>query len=149
MTRYYPLRIRAAFVAVLMAAALLLTASSATFAQGAPCVCSTIRIDVANNVACAVTICYRVSPLGPTICVPVQPGSSLDVPCADWQDACIQLCGGRCYPLFNPNATSKCTPTLQVGPVCCVRACRVQSPDELCPHIEITPVALCLGQPCD
>src|SRR4051812_20133189 len=148
MTHHYSLRIRAAFVAIVMAAALLLTASSTTFAQAAPCVCSSIRIDVANNVGCAVTICYRVSPSGPTICVPVQPGSSLDIPCADWEDGCIQLCGGGCYALFNANA-SKCTPTLQVGPVCCVRACRVQSPDERCPHIEITPVAFCLGQPCN
>ena len=149
MTLHYPLHIRAAFVAILMAAALLLTAPSATFAQALPCVCSTIRINVADNVACPVTICYRVSPSGYTTCVAVSPGRSLDIPCGDWQDGCIQLCGGKCYPLFNSNADSKCTPSLQVGSVCCVRACRVQSPDSKCPHIEITPVAFCLGQPCD
>jgi hypothetical protein len=149
MTHHHPLRIRAAFVAIVMAFALLLTASSAAFAQGLPCLCSTIRIDVARNVACPVTICYRISPSGYTTCVAVPPGGSLTIPCGDWQDACIQTCGGRCYPLFNAADDRDCTPTLQVGAVCCVRACRVQSPDERCPRIEITPVAFCLGQPCD
>ena len=145
----YSTHIRAAIVAIVMVAGLLLTASSAAFAQGLPCSCPTLRLDVAKDVACAVTICYRISPSGYTTCVAVQPGGSLTIPCGDWQDGCIQLCDGGCYPLFNAAAVSKCTPTLQVGPVCCVVACRVQSPDERCPHIEITPVAFCLGQPCN
>jgi hypothetical protein len=145
----FPTHIRAAIVAIFMAAGLLLSSASTVVAQGLPCVCSTIRIDVTKDVACAVTVCYRISPSGYTVCTPVQPGSSLTIPCGDWQDACIQLCGGGCAPLFNANAASVCTQTLQVGPVCCVRACRVQSPDERCPHIEVTPVAFCLGQPCN
>ena len=143
------MNIRAAVVAIVMAAGLLLATSGTLSAQGLPCVCPSIRIDVAKGVACPVTVCYRVSPMGYTTCVKIQPGGSLTIPCGDWQDACIQLCGGKCYPLFDPSADSRCTPTLQVGSVCCVLACRVQSPDERCPHIEITPVAFCLGVPCD
>ena len=140
---------RAAVAAIVMVAGLLLATSGATFAQGLPCVCSTIRIDVSKDVACPVTICYRISPMGYTTCVPVQPGGSLTIPCGDWQDACIKLCDGGCHLLFDPSVDVECTPTLQVGSVCCVRACRVQSPDERCPRIEITPVAFCLGVPCN
>lgn len=149
MTLRYPTRIRVAIAAIVMAGALMLGISSTTFAQALPCVCPTVRIDVDRDVVCSVTICYRISPSGYTTCVAVPPGGSLTIPCGDWQDACIQLCNGTCHPLFNSAAASLCTPTLQVGSVCCVRACRVQSPDERCPHIQISRVNLCLGQPCN
>lgn len=141
-------RLRIALVSIALVGGLLLATAATASAQIAPCVCSSIRIDIAKDVACKVTICYRVSPSGYTICEAVAPGGSLTIPCGDWQDACISLCDGGCYPLNDPAADVVCTPTLQVGPVCCVRACLVRSPDEKCPHIEVTPVAFCLGQPC-
>ncbi len=148
MTRFNRILIRIAVVSMVIVGSLLATSATSLQAQGLPCVCPTTRVDVNKDVACAVTICYRVSPSGYTTCVAVKPGGSLSIPCGDWQDACIQLCDGGCWPLFDPTVDRECTPSLQVGAVCCVRACRVQSPDEKCPHIEIQRVALCLGQPC-
>ncbi|MBS1912821.1 MAG: hypothetical protein JST22_12605 [Bacteroidetes bacterium] len=143
MVRCYLNHVRIAMVSMALAAMMVAAAGTAR----AQCVCPTVRIDVLKDVACPVTICYRISPEGYTTCVAVAPGTSLTIPCGDWQDACVRLCGGGCYTLLNP-AAARCSETLQVGPVCCVRVCHVQSPDEKCPHIEISGVALCLGQPC-
>jgi hypothetical protein len=104
-----------------------------------PCNHFTVKLDPA--VACRVGICYQVSPLGPIVCSPVQPGDSLIIPCPVYA-AGVRLCDGSIFYIFRNTPfpdIGACTRILQIAPGCCVRACRVKNDPAGCPVISVQP----------
>jgi hypothetical protein len=118
-TRCNPLARASALLVLILA---LFAIPSATRAQDA-CRCDFTTIAVDANVNCRVTICYQLSPSGPTICTVIAPGSRGRIPCPVYQ-ASIITCNGSYIIIGGGPVISICTPVLHLAPDCCVRACR-------------------------
>lgn len=120
MNRNNPLSARLALAALLFV--LLIGGGAASRAQGfdacPPCDHISIRIDKA--VACAVTICWTISPDGLTKCEPIKPERTIDIPCFKGQQVLIRLCDGTYFDLAKVGGD--CV-GLHVGTGCCVKVC--------------------------
>lgn len=108
-------------------------------AQTMQCPCGIINIKVDRDVACPVTICYQLSPLGPIACKTVTAGGSTTVPCPLYALG-IRLCNGSIHWIIQGTPlppVGSCTPILTLGDDCCVRGCRVLDNAAMCPVFEI------------
>jgi len=108
-------------------------------AQTLQCPCGIITLKVDSDVACSVTICYQLSPLGPIACRAVAPGGSTTVPCPLYALG-IRLCDGSIHWIIQGTPlppVGACTPTLTLARGCCVRACRALDDTAMCPVFEI------------
>ena len=130
-------------LAALVVAILAFFALPSTTRAQVDCRCDHTTIASDADVTCKVTICYQVSQFSRPICVTIEPGSSAQIPCPIYQ-ASIVTCNGN-YVITGP-AVSRCTPSLSVPGVCCIRACHGLDADG-CPLVTISPAA-CLSRPC-
>jgi hypothetical protein len=140
-TRCNPLARASALLVLILA---LFAIPSSTRAQDA-CRCDATIIAVDANVNCKITVCYQLTPSGPTFCKTIEPGTKGKIPCPVWQ-ASIVTCTGDYVIIDNNPVISICTPSLSVPGGCCIKACR-GSDAAGCSVITISP-AVCLVRPC-
>jgi hypothetical protein len=140
-TRCNPLARASALLVLILA---LFAIPSSTRAQDA-CRCDYTTIAVESDVNCKVTICYQLSPDSRPICIVIEPGTKVRIPCPVYE-ADIVTCSGNYPVISNSPVIARCTPSLSVPGFCCVRACRGADVNG-CPLVTIS-AASCLGRPC-
>lgn len=138
-------------LAGLMALAMIgsmITATDAAAQIACPCDYITVRVD--DNINCATTVCYQLSPLGPIACHDLRPGESLRVPCPVYALG-IRLCDGSIHWVISGGgpipAVSVCSPVLTLSPGCCARVCRTTNDANGCPVLGVR-AAPCPGLGC-
>lgn len=109
------------------------------------CVCDHYTFAIDPTVDCKVSVCYQLSPKGPTFCQTLGPGDAIKIPCPVFS-AGIETCNGYVEIIPGNPLGSRCTQGYPIPGHCCVRACHTRDADG-CPEILITP-AICLGTPC-
>lgn len=108
------------------------------------CACDHYTFMVDKDVECKIEICWTFSEKGPVYCQTVEPGTSFRIPCPVYK-AYVTYCDGL-YTVIGDQPSARCTPILQVGRLCCARACWTGDSDG-CPAIRIVS-APCLAKDC-
>ncbi|MEP7217285.1 MAG: hypothetical protein ABI876_00130 [Bacteroidota bacterium] len=116
--------------------AVLFLAPATGSAQSVDCVngCDHFTVRV-GHLACDVTLCYQLSPSGPTICTTLTPGSTTSIPCTGYQ-AWVNTCSGPYY-LIPSTIAARCSRILKFAAGCCGQICNGPSTDR-CTALDIT-----------
>ncbi|MDB5036266.1 MAG: hypothetical protein JWQ98_3507 [Chlorobi bacterium] len=132
-------------LALLALLAVLFLMPAAGRAQSVDCVngCDHFTVKV-GRLACDLTLCYQLSPSGPTFCLNLAAGSTTRVPCTNYQ-AWINTCSGPYY-LIPSTSAALCSPILKFAAGCCGQICNAPSTDH-CTVLDITP-APCSSDAC-
>lgn len=109
------------------------------------CACDYYTFMVDKDVECKVEICWTFSQKGPVYCATLEPGTSYRIPCPVYE-AYITYCDGSYTVIGNLPPAARCSPILQVGRLCCARACWT-SDAYGCPAIRIVSEP-CLARDC-
>jgi hypothetical protein len=133
----------AAFLVVVLA--LWAMPSSARAQADIKCACDHYTIQIDPALTCKITICYQLSPKGPTFCNTYGPGDELTIPCPVYE-ASVELCNGSIVIVNNNPVISRCTEIFHITRDCCARACR-GTDEKGCPLIKIT-AAGCVNDLC-
>ena len=122
---------------IVMVAALFLAPASG-HAQAIDCRnCKQFTIVNHKEMNCAVTVCYRLAPIGIDICKTLSPGDETTIPC-DAIQAWVSTCSGPYY-LIPADHISLCSRELRFAVGCCGKICNAPSPT-ICTRLEIQPL---------
>jgi hypothetical protein len=125
--------------------AALFFAPAASHAQAINCQqCPEFTLAVSPNLACAVTVCYVVTPFTLPVCKTLNQGDEITLKCS-YDKVWVNTCSGPYY-LIPSLSGAICSRELKFAVGCCGNICNVPSPT-MCTRLEVQP-APCASLSC-